>query len=97
MHADPARQRVMALTADGLSLACGECAEEFVESCKTAIFPVKLLVGALQIAKLTEKTEFRFGREGHVHAGCAANLADFDETRRKRAGDAFGIGSISHQ
>src|SRR5215471_15155368 len=97
MHADAVGQSVMALTTDGLALACGERAEELVESCKLAVLPVKLLVGALQIAKLAEEAEFRFGRKGHVHAGCAANLANFDQTGCQRAGDIFSIGSVAHQ
>ena len=97
MHADAVRQGVMALTPDGLALACGERAEEFVESCKAAILPVKLLVSALQIAKFAEEAELRFRCKGHMHAGCAANLANFDETRRKRAGDIFGICGVADQ
>src|SRR5215469_7322895 len=95
MHADAAGQSVMTLTANGFALACGERAEEFVESCKAAILPVKLLVGALQITKLAEEAGLRFRCKGHMHAGCAANLANFDETRRKRAGDIFGIGGVA--
>ena len=59
VHGDAVRQRVVALAADGLALACGERGKKIVETGEAAIVPVKLLIGPLQITEFAEQTKFR--------------------------------------
>ena len=75
MHGDAVGQRVVALAADGLALARGERGEEIVEAPVAGIFPVELLVGALQESEFAEEAEFRLGGESHVNAGGGIDAA----------------------
>ena len=73
----PFAKRVVPLAPDGLSLARRKRGKKIVKTGETRIFPVELLVGALQIAEFTEQAKFRLGGKSHVHAGCPGKLAQF--------------------
>ena len=87
----------MAFAADGLALACGKRCEEFVEAAVAGIFPVELLVGALQESDLAEEAEFRFGREGDMNAGGVVHAAEFDQAGDQRGARFTGLRAGAHQ
>src|SRR5215467_6308624 len=87
VHVDPVGERIVAFAANRLALARGERAQKILETAEAAIFPVKLLIGTLQVTEFSEQAEFRFGRKCDVHARRAGNLADFDQAAGQRASD----------
>ena len=56
----------LALFSQILALAAGQFAQEFLERCVAAIFPMKLLAGALQIAGVSRQPPFVLGQEGEM-------------------------------
>ena len=97
MHGDAVFQRLVPLATDGFAFARRQRGEEIVKACETLALPVKLLVGALQIAEPAEELEFRLGRKGHMHAGSAAALANLDQAAGERALDGLGLRAVAHQ
>ena len=97
VHGHAVRQRLMALAAYGLALARGERGEEFVEARIALIFPVELLVGALQESEFAEETKFRLSRERHVNARGAFDAAKLDQTGRQHIADFSRMRSRPHQ
>ncbi len=79
MHSHVIGQGIAPFAADGLALARRKRGEEIVEGGVAGIFPVKLLVGALQKAALAEEFELRFGGEGHMNAGSLIEPAQLEQ------------------
>jgi len=69
VHGDAVGQGIAPLAADGLAFARRKRGEEIVERGIAGIFPVELLVGALQKSALAEEFELRLGGEGDMNAG----------------------------
>ena len=89
----PLAKRIAAFAADGLALARRKRAEEIIERGVAGIFPVELLVGALQKAALAEELEFRLGGEGDVNARRVIEPAELDQARGKRLAGGVGVGA----
>ena len=87
----PLAKRIAAFAADGLALARRKRGEEIVERGVAGIFPVKLLVGALQKAAFAEEFAFRLGGEGDVNAGSLIEPAELEQARGERLTGGVGM------
>src|SRR5215831_12302239 len=66
MHIDARPQGFLALAPDGLALARGEPIQEIVEIRITIVFPMELLVSALQKTSPAKQAPFALGQKCHV-------------------------------
>ena len=80
-----------------LRLRAVSAREKIVEAGKARVVPVKLLVGALQIAELAEEPIFRLGRKSHMNAGRAGEPQNSIRPLRERAARSPRRDPVAHQ
>src|ERR1700730_809813 len=91
VDADSGGKRIIAFTPDSFALARGQRRKKVVEAGIARIFPMELLMRALEIAARAEELPFAVRWKCHMHGRGIASSADIGQGIRKRCAHALRI------